>query len=279
MRAMGKSQEIPIYDSARRGVPFVEEFVELIRYRDLVLQLVSRNIKMRYKRSVLGVAWTMLNPLLMMIVLAMVFSHIFRFTVENYLIYVLSGLLFWNFFAQTTNSAMSELVWGGSLLTRIYVPRAVFAASALGTGLVNLLLSIVPLMLIMLATGVPIRPAMLFLPVPILLTAAFALGLGLLLSTLAVYFTDVVEMYVIALAAWMYLTPVIYPLEIIPENLRWLFKLNPLFHLLELFRAPIYAGWLAGPKTLAAAGLVAIVSLLIGWWFFTKRADDFAYRV
>jgi ABC-2 type transport system permease protein len=276
---MGKSQEIPIYDSARRGVPFVEEFIELIRYRDLVLQMVSRNIKMRYKRSVLGIAWTMLNPLLMMIVLAFVFSNIFRFTIENYLIYVLSGLIFWNFFAQTTSSAMSELVWGGSLLTRIYVPRAVFAASALGTGLVNLLLSIVPLVLIMLATGVPLSPAMLFLPIPILLTAAFALGVGLFLSTLAVYFTDVVEMYVIALAAWMYLTPVIYPEEIIPEHLRWLFKLNPLYHLLEVFRAPIYAGWLAGPKTIAAAAVVAILGLLIGWWFFTKRADDFSYRV
>ena len=279
MRAIRKSQEIPIYDSAQRRSPLVEELVELIRYRDLLAQLVARNIKMRYKRSVLGIAWTMLNPLLMMIVLALVFSSIFRFTLENYLVYVLSGLIFWNFFAQTTNSAMSELVWGGSLLTRIYVPRAVFAASALGTGLVNLFLSLVPLIIIILATGAPLRPSIIFLPIAILLTAAFALGVGLLLSTLAVYFTDVVDMYQIALTAWMYLTPVIYPKEIIPEHLRWLFNLNPLYHLLEVFRAPIYIGWLAGPKTLAAAGLAASVSLLIGWWFFTKRADEFSYRV
>jgi ABC-type polysaccharide/polyol phosphate export permease len=279
MRAIGKSREVPIYDSMKRQIPLLEEFVELFSYRDLLAQLVARNIKMRYKRSVLGIAWTMLNPLMMMIVLSLVFSNIFHVTLENYLVYVLGGLVFWNFFSQTTNSAMSELVWGGRLLTRIYVPPSVFVVSALGTGLVNLFLSLVPLFLIMLVTGAPFKPAMLFLPVPILLMAMFALGVGLFLSSVAVYFADVVQMYQIALTAWMYLTPVIYPKEIIPERFRWLFNLNPLYHLLEVFRAPLYVGWLAGPKTLAAASLVAVLSLIIGWWFFSKRADEFAYRV
>src|SRR5205823_11000925 len=184
---------------------------------ELLAQLVARNVKTRYKRSVLGVAWTMLNPLLMMTVTTIVFSGIFKFSTEHYPVYVLSGLLLWNFFAHTTTHAMSELVWGGGLLHRIYVPRGIFAMSALGTGLVNLLVALVPLLLIALVTGVGVGPAILFLPVPILLGAMFALGVSLALSALAVYFPDVVETFQVLLMAWMYLTPIIYPMAIVPE--------------------------------------------------------------
>ena len=274
-----KSQDLPIYDSAARRIPLVEELLELIRYRDLLYQLIARNIKTRYKRSMLGILWTMLNPLLMMLVLTMVFSKLFRFSTHYYAVYALAGLILWNFFAQTTTAAMSELLWGGSLMTRIYVPRAIFAVSALGTGLVNLVLSLLPLLLIMIITGVPLTPSLVILPVPILLVAMFALGLGLFLSTLAVYFADVLDMFQLLLMVWMYLTPIIYPKDIISEQYRWLFNLNPMYHLLEIFRAPIYIGWLAGPKTVAVAGLVAILSLAFGWWFFTRKADEFAYRV
>src|SRR5581483_456518 len=103
----------PVYDSAKRRQPFIEEFKELVRYRDFLMQLIVRNIKTRYKRSVLGLLWTMLNPLLMMTVLTFAFSSIFRFTLEHYAAYALAGLLLWNFFAQTTTGAMSELIWGG----------------------------------------------------------------------------------------------------------------------------------------------------------------------
>jgi ABC-2 type transport system permease protein len=144
---------------------------------------------------------------------------------------------------------------------------------------VNLLLSLIPLVIVMLVTGVPIRSTVLILPVSILLTAMFAFGIALFLSTLAVYFADVLEMYQILLMAWMYFTPVIYPKEIIPEHLRWIFNLNPMYHLLETFRAPLYVGWLAGPKTLAAAAIAAFATLAFGWWFFARKADEIAYRV
>ncbi|HZS07226.1 MAG TPA: ABC transporter permease [Blastocatellia bacterium] len=270
---------VQIYDSSRRRSLLVEELFELIRYRDLLVQLIVRNVKTRYKRSVLGIFWTMLNPLLMMTVLAIVFSNIFRIQTKYYAVYVLSGLICWNFFAQTTSAAMSELLWGGSLMNRIYVPRAVFAVSALGTGLVNLVLSMVPLVLIMLVTGVPITVWLLFVPVPMILLSMFALGVGLFLSTLASYFADVLDMFQIILTTWMYLTPIIYPKDVIPEQYRWLFNLNPMYHLLEVFRAPFYAGWLAGYKTVLAAGTVAVVALLFGWSFFTRRADGLPYRI
>lgn len=268
-----------VYDSARARLPLIEEFVELVHYRELLSQLIARNIKTRYKRSVLGVAWTMLNPLLMMIVNTLVFSGLFKFAVEHYPVYVLSGLLIWNFVSQTTSAGMSELIWGGSLLNRIYVPRGIFAVSALGTGLVQLLLALVPLLLIVVVTGVPITPAILFLPAPILLAAMFALGLSLLLSAIAINFPDIVETWQVVLTAWMYLTPIIYPIEIIAEGDRWLFQLNPMYPLLQAFRAPLYAGELPDPGTLAYAVVVAVVSLAIGWLTFTRKTDEIAYRV
>src|SRR5438093_12357629 len=126
----GRGGPEPIYDSARRPLPFWEELCEAWRYRDMVVQLVARDMKVRYKRSVLGIAWTMLNPLMMMVVLTLVFSHLFRVTLPHYPIYVLSAMVLWNFFAQSTTVAMSQLVWGGALLPRIYMPRPTCALGA-----------------------------------------------------------------------------------------------------------------------------------------------------
>jgi ABC-type polysaccharide/polyol phosphate export permease len=262
-----------IYDTARRPPPMLEELVQLFRYRDLALQLVLRNIKARYKRSMLGVLWTMLNPFLMMIILTLVFSGLFGLRIPNYSVYLLAGLLLWNFFAQATITAANEIVWGASLVKRIYVPRTIFAVATVGTGLINLILALVPLLLIMLVLRVPFGPALLSLPLPILLTVMFALGVGLFVSSLAVYFADIVDIYQIALTAWMYLTPIIYPIDIIPLRYRWLFNLNPMYHLVTLFRAPIYQNTLAPLNTVAITALFSVAALVVGWWIFAGGAD------
>ena len=268
-----------IYDSAESGVPFIEEFKELVRYRNLLWQLILRNIRTRYKRSALGMIWTMVHPLMMMVVLTLAFSNVWRITLPHFAVYVLSGLLLWNFFSQTTNSAMSELLWGGNLLHRIYVPRGIFAATALGTGLVNLVISIPALLVIMVVTRMPLRPSLLFLPVGILLASMFVIGVGLLVSTLVIYFADVYEMFQILLMSWFYLQPIIYPITIIPESYRWLFQLNPLYYFLAVFRDPIYEGRLASLREIGLASLIAFVTLALGWWLFTRQADQLAYRV
>lgn len=272
-----------IYDSDRQGSAALDELREILRYRDLVVQLVRRDILTRYKRSVLGVAWTLLNPLGTMLVLTIVFSTVFSSAfgaTSSYAAYVLSGLIAWTFFAQTTNAAISHLVWGGSLLKRIYIPRTVFAISAVGTGLFNFVLSIITLLVVMLITRVPFRLTILFIPVPVLFLAMFSLGLGLLISAIAVYYTDVAEMYQIVLTAWMYLSPVIYPEEILPESLRALIKIiNPMYHLIRLFRQPIYDGVIPDLTELLLAGAISLLFLVVGWIVFTRRADEFAYRV
>jgi ABC-type polysaccharide/polyol phosphate export permease len=269
----------PIYDSALRPSPPINELRELWNYRSLVAALVSRDVKTRYKRSVLGIAWTMLNPLLMMVVLTLVFSNLFRFDIPHYPVYMLSAQILWTFFAQTTNAAMSQILWGGPLLTRIYVPKTVFAVAALGTGLVNLFLSLIPLLAIILVTGVPITPALLSLPFPIFLAACFALGCGLVLSTIVVWFPDIVDMYQIGLTTLYFFTPIMYPRTILPESYRAWMNLNPMYHIIEAFRLPIYSGWFAGPYTWLAATVAALGVLVAGWLIFASRADKIAYRV
>lgn len=248
-------------------------------HRDLLLLLVARNIKNRYKRSALGLAWTMLNPLLTMVVLSLVFSNLFAPAVNHYPVYLLSGLVLWNFVAQSTTAAMNDLVWNSNLLKRVYVPRSIFAVAAVGTGLVNLGLALIPLGLVALATGVPLKPAILIMPVIGILASMFALGIGLFMSTLAVYYTDVIDTYRVILTAWLYLTPVFYPASIVPPVVgRWL-QFNPMTHIVECFRAPLYRGELPEAHSLLIAFTAAVISLGIGWWVFSRKADEFSYRV
>jgi ABC-type polysaccharide/polyol phosphate export permease len=268
----------PVYDSALHTSPALTEIQELKHYRFLLKQLVRRDIVARYKRSALGVAWTMLNPLGTMLIMTFVFSNLFK-SVQSYPVYILSGLIAWNFFSQGTNAAMSGLVWGGSLMQRIYLPRTIFGVSAIGTALVNLVLSIIPLLVVMLITQTPLQPAFLFLPISILLLTGFALGFGLLLSALAIFYPDVAEMYQILLMAWMYLTPVIYPEDIIPAQFQTIYRLNPMYWMVKMFRLPVYNGVLPTFQDLWPAVAWSVGMLVVGWLFFTSRSDEYAYRV
>ena len=148
----------------------------------------------------------------------------------------------------------------------------------MGTGLVNLLLSMIPLLMVMLVSGVPIRPAIIFSPIAIVLLACFSLGAGLLISSLAIYFPDVVEMYQIVLMGRFYLTPILYPLDIIPEKIRPLIQYNPILPIMNLFRTTIYDGKLPTSQDLLPALGVALITVGLGWWIFARKSDEFAYR-
>jgi len=269
----------PVYDSASYRVSAISELKELGNYRYLLGQLIRRDILTRYKRSVLGVAWTMLNPLGTMLILTFVFSNFFKSAIPHYPVYILSGLLVWNFFSQGTNASISGLVWGGSLLKRIYIPSTVFGVSAIGTALVNLILSFVPLVIVMLIDGAPFYWSMLFLPISILLLTAFTLGLGLFISSMAVFFPDVAEMYQVLLTAWMYLTPIIYPEDLI--SAKWLpyYKINPMYWMVKMFRLPVFEGRLPNLQEFLPALAWAVGMLVVGWVYFTSKSEEYAYRV
>lgn len=270
-----KTQEL-FYDSALRGPAELEELRGAYLYRDLIIQLVRRNIVARYKRSLLGVAWTMLKPLGIMLVMTIVFSQLFS-SIRGYPAYILSGLVVWNFFSITTTSAMQQMAWGGVLFHRIYMPRTTFTVAAVGTELVNLLLSLVPLLIVILLSGGSFHLSLLFLPVSILLLSIFTLGVSLLLSAFSVYFPDLVEMYQVVLTAWMYLTPIIYPKDILPANYQWILTINPMYYIVEVFRQPLYEGIFPSPTILLISAILSLGMLVAGWIFFSRKADEFAY--
>ena len=268
-----------IYDSAKRKHPAIEELIALFRYRDLIYQLVRRDIVARYKRSVLGVAWTMLNPLGTMLIMVVVFQQVFRGT-EFYAAYVLTGIIVWTMFSQSTSIAMDSMVRGSHLFQQIYLPRTSFVLSTVLAGMVNFFLSLVPLVIVFTFTRVPLSLTVLLLPIFSIFLFAFSLGVALLLSTFAVFFPDVADLYPVVLMAWMYLSPIIMPLEFYRQILNGLLLyINPFYYILNLFRIMVLDGFIPPWRTWGVSALVSFGMLIIGWIIFCKKADSFAYHV
>jgi ABC-2 type transport system permease protein len=267
-----------VYDSAAPRSRAVDEARAVWRYRGLVHELVVRDIKVRYKRSVLGIVWTMLAPLLNMVALTLVFSTILKQQVDNYPVYFMAGAIFWAFFSQSTSSAASQTQDSNEIAKRIYIPRSVFVASAIGGGLVNLALSIVPLLLILLVTGFPVYTTWAFLPVAVAIVALFAAGVGLWLFTFASRFSDVREMYQVIVQTWFFLTPIVYHPAIVPPKFRFALWLNPLYYLVQTFRKPIYDGVLPSAALLGVSLGISLVVFLSGWIYFANRAERFAFE-
>jgi ABC-type polysaccharide/polyol phosphate export permease len=268
-----------IYDSSQRRPAVIEESVELYRYRDLLWRLVHRDMTVRYKRSMLGFVWTMLNPLLTMLALTAVFSNFFRFDIKNFSVYLLSGTLLYQFIQWGTLQSISSLVWGGALMNKIYLPKTIFIATGNLVSLVNMLLALIPLAFIMLLSHMSFSPALLFLPVSLALALLFSMGISLFVATLAVFFSDVADVYSVAISIAYYVTPIFYPVKIVPEKYLGLIYWNPMYYFVEIFRQPIHQGVLPDGGILWRACLIAIVVFCTGWWFFTWKSDEFAYRV
>jgi ABC-2 type transport system permease protein len=222
----------------------------------------------------------MLNPLFTMLIMMVVFYQLFHVSTPKYPVFVLVGLIVWNFFAQTTAAAPQTLLWSHPLIHKVYVPRTVFALVAVGGGLVNLLLSLIPLAIVMMVLRIPPTITLLAVPLAILLNAAFALGVGLLVSSVVVFFPDVLDIYAILLTGWCYLSAIFYPYTIVPVQYRWwFFNLNPMYHMVLLFRDPLYYGIWPSATHLLVATSVSLVTLVVGWLVFARRADELAYRI
>lgn len=250
---------------------------ELFRYRDLVRVLIVRDLTVRYRRSAIGFLWTILSPLLTMLVMEVVFSKLFRFALNDYPVYVFAGILFWNFFSQSVVSSMNSLKGNAALLQKLPVPKAVFPIATMLSGLVNLLFALVPLALILLWTGHRMNATLAFLPVGIAAAAAFTLGVGLLLSPLAVFFSDVVEMVTVLLTLIMYLTPVFYPMSILPARFKLIVEWNPLQIILQVFRQPIYDCTIPDLRYIFWAVVAAGCALVLGITVFQRSGERIPY--
>jgi ABC-type polysaccharide/polyol phosphate export permease len=213
----------------------------------------------------------------MMVILSVVFSTVFRFPQKNYAVYVLCGLLLFDFFTRSTVQMLEDVAASEALFRRIYLPRSVFAIATGLSYLTHWLIALVPLTALLLAVDQPITWALLTVLPAMALTAMFALGCGLMVATVGSFLPDVKLVYQVILTAWFYATPIIYPLEIVPERWQPAFRFNPLHHLLKLVRGPIYEGRAANFGEWMVAGAIAVGTLLLGWWVLCRWKDAIDY--
>lgn len=257
----------------------MNKLLELWKFRELLKSLVVNELRLRYRRSVLGFLWSMLNPLLMMAVLTFVFSTVMRFDREDYWALLFAGLLPWIFFSQSIALSLMSIVGKGSLLKKVYIPKAIIPLAAVLSCLVNFLLSFGPLLLIMVVMGRELNESLLFLPVATLFLAAFAAGFSFLFSCLNVFFRDFTHMTDVLLQAWFYASPVIYTVDMVPAGYREAFTWNPVYYLLECFRRPILDGAFPSGEVIGLAALSAGVALVVGFLVFVRFEKHFILRI
>ena len=256
-----------------------ELVVDTYRYRELIWALALKEIKLRYKRSVLGFLWALLNPALMMVVLTLVFSTIMRFNLPHYAIFLLSVLLPWTFFSQSLSYAVDSIVGNGELIKKVAVPKLVFPMAAVVSNVINLLLSLIPLAILVPLLRHPFYWTWFYLPVPMLALIIFTMGMTFFFATANVYYRDVAHIVQVILSAWFYVTPIIYSLDMLPLKHRWIFKLNPIIYVINGFRLAVYYGQLPQIQSVVASFVCAFVALLIGLTVFLKYQDNFVFYV
>ena len=263
---------------------FKNTFKNIKRYSFLMKQLIIRDFKVKYKRSVLGVLWSILYPVLMMAVMALVFSQMFKFRMEgvNYLVYLMTGLVMFNYFSEASNNAMTSVVSNFALINKVYIPKYIFPISKVLFSGINFLLTLIPLFIIILVTGsgetrCVINFWYLLLPYIFFCLLLFTAGLGLLISTISVFLRDMFYIYGIILTIWNYMTPIFWGIHIIPESYQPFFKLNPLYIYIDGARTVILYGKCPDALSVLAMFLIGIGTLIVGSLVFKKNQDKFIY--
>jgi ABC-2 type transport system permease protein len=261
-----------VYDSDEARKPFVTEFRNLWRFRGLLRLLVSRDLTVRYKRSALGVWWTLLNPLLTMGVLYIVFSQIFRFQIPGvpFPVYLLSGVLLITLFTQGVQATGAAMVNNAGILSKVYVPPEIFAFSSGVAAAVNFGISLLPLFIIQLITGTGVPWTALLIPIPLVFLLAFTIGVGLLVAAAAVYFYDVLDLTGVFLQLVSYLVPTFYPIDMIPSRFLPIIQANPLYSFLSVFRGFAYEGAFAPGWQFVVMIFSGVVVLGLGVWVFSR---------
>lgn len=258
-----------------RNNPLVAICTMCTRYQFLIKQLVGRDFKTKYKRSVLGMAWSFLNPLLTMCVQYIVFSTLFKSDIPNYSVYLLTGIVFMNFFSEAVSMGMTSITGNASLIKKVYMPKYIYPVSRVISSLVNFMIALIPLMLVMLLNGLWPRPALLLLVFDILCLLGFVVGMGLLLTTAMTFFQDTQFLWGVVSMMWMYLTPIFYPESIIPSKLLTLYHMNPMYQYITFARICIIDGVSPAPMAYLWCIISSATVLMLGVFVFKKNQDKF----
>ena len=244
-----------------------------------ITSLVSRDFKLKYRRSALGVLWSVLNPLLMMIVLSVVFSTFFKFSIENYPLYVILGNVMFALMADSTSGAMSSIIDSSSLIKKIRIEKLIFPLEKVLFQLVNFCISLIAVAAVMIFFQVMPHVSLLALPLLLLYVVLFSAGVGMALSALSVFFRDVCHLWGVIITAWTYATPLFYPVEILPEWAMPIMQYNPMYHYVTYFRDLILNGTVPGlQENLLCLGM-AVVAFAIGLLIFKKTEKKFILYV
>ncbi len=253
----------------------------LWRYRDLIRELTIKELKLRYKNSALGFLWSFLNPLFMMLVYFVVFGKIFpQMRGANYPVYLLSGLLLWNFFSISLINSAYSLIHNASLIKKIYFPREVFPIATVLSNLINFLLSLIPFFIILAIFHRKIfNLNLLFAPIAIFFLFVMTIGFAFIISVISVYFRDFIQIMENLLLAWFFISPIIYKEELIlsnsSEKIKILYKLNPLYPIIEIFHSLFYIGKFPDIKTIYYCALISLFVFILGWIYFQRYEDKF----
>ncbi|MCM1577467.1 MAG: ABC transporter permease [Ruminococcus sp.] len=245
------------------------------KYVPLLKNLIDRDLKVKYRRSVLGFLWSVLNPLLMALVVTVVFSKIFRFQVEYFTVFYLTGSLIFNFVAAATTSSMGSVLGAAGLIKKVYIPKYIFPLEKCLFEFINMLFSAVAVLAVIFIQGMPLKATALMFWVPMVYAFVFAFGLGLILASLTVFFRDMEHLYSVLVSVWMYLTPIIYPEEILPRTVRSLMKLNPMYHYVGYMRQVVMYGSVPGAAENMVCAAFSLMFLCAGLLFFKKTQDKF----
>ncbi len=250
---------------------------EIFSYRQMISSLVRRDLRGRYKGSFLGFLWTFINPLLQLLVYTAVFSLILRTNIERYYLYLFVGLIPWIFFSSSLTGGAASVVAQKDLIKKIYFPRQVIPISYVTSCFINMLLSFIAVFAVMIVSGAGIYfPGLVCLPVIMAAEYLLALGAALLTSAVTVYFRDLEHILGIFSMAWMYMTPIMYDRSIVPQRLMPVFRLNPMTHVIECYRAVLYYKCMPDMKGLLSAAGLGIVFLVAGHFVFLKLQKRFA---
>jgi len=251
------------------------QLTTLRRFRHLLFLMVKRDFVTRYRRSVLGILWSLLNPLLTMLVLTMVFSTIFRFEIEYFPLYLLSGQLIFNFFSESTSLAMNSIVGGAGTIKKVYVPKYVFPVSRVLSSMVNLGFSFLAFLIVFLILRAPFHWTVLLIPIPVLYLVIFSMGIGMLLSAMTVFFRDIAYIYGILVTLLMFLTPIFWPVSILNPRVYHLIHLNPMFHFVNYFRDVALYGTVPGLWANIICLGFAIAALGVGLYVKIAQQDKY----
>jgi len=254
-------------------------FSLLPRYSYLLKQLIMRDFKVRYKASVLGMLWSLLNPLLMMAVYYFVFSTLFKSNIEHFPVYLMTGIVLFNYFSESTSLGLGSIVGNASLITKVYVPKYIYPLSKALSSSINMFTSLIPVLIIMAFSGVPFTRSLLLLPFVLLCLILFSTGMCMLLSTLMTFFRDTQFLWSVLITVWNFLTPIFYPESIISANLLPYFRINPMYQFVTFLRSICLHGVTPTPTAFLNCLLSAFIPLLIGLFVFKKNQDKFVLHL